>query len=372
MLLTRSLGVGGAERQLVLIARGLRERGVAVSVATFYGGPFAQELAAAGVPWHQLEKRGRWDVLGFLRRFAACVREERPEVVYSFLVVSNILASLVPLLSSRVRVVRGIRASGMDHSVYDWLARATFRMEVATSRFAHATIANSHAGLQFHRDAGYATQRMSVVPNGIDVIRFRPDAEARADVRRSLGVDDDTLLVGAIGRIDPMKDHPTFLRAAAVVSRSHARTCFVIAGDGPEEDRKRLESLADMLGISSSVQWLPASDAPQRVMAALDVFVSTSAWGEGFSNVLAEAMACGVPCVATDVGDAGVVLGGVGRLVQPGDPDATAAAILEVARTTGAPHGTPVSEARERIVTRFSVDRLIDATCRELAHVLAA
>jgi glycosyltransferase involved in cell wall biosynthesis len=166
--------------------------------------------------------------------------------------------------------------------------------------------------------------------NGIDTAALAlttPDARARA--RASLALQADEVAVGMIARLDPMKDHPTFLRAMAQVA-ANRRTRAVLAGppDGPA--RKRLEALAAELGIADRLLWLGPVARVENLYPALDVVCLPSAYGEGLPNVIGEAMACGIPCVATDVGDCRVLLDGFGSVVAPGSPRAGGAVLSAI------------------------------------------
>src|SRR5262249_3041913 len=166
------------------------------------------------------------------------------------------------------------------------------------------------------------------VPHGLAAERFRPDASARASVRARLGVTEEDLLVGRVGRLDAQKDYPTFLRAAAEIARARSDTCFICVGTGPSGTERRLRDLGDELGLGDRLIWARPRDDMPAIYNALDVMVSSSAYGEGLPNVVAEAMACGVPCVVTDSGDSGWVVGDLGRVVPPSNVEALASATL--------------------------------------------
>lgn len=370
LFLTRSLGFGGAERQLVELAKALHQRGHAVTVAESYApGPLTPELVAAGVRTRSLGKTGRWDLTGFTRSLVALVKDERPDVLHSYLVEPNILAAAVKARFPRLKVVWGIRASNMDFAKYGLVSRMSFATSALLSRVPDRIIANSHAGVTFHAEHGYPRAAMHVVPNGIDVGRFTPDPEARRAERATLGVDDGTLLIGVMGRLDVMKDHPTFLRAVALhAPPERLDVRYLVTGSGPAAYVAEMQRLAQELGVEDRVVWQgPRTDA-QRVLNALDIMTSTSAFGEGFPNVVGEAMACGVPCVVTDVGDSGVVVGSTGIVVPPGAAEGVAEGWATLAGRLSPELSTA---CRSRIAEEFSVDRLAERTVAVLRDVVA-
>jgi glycosyltransferase involved in cell wall biosynthesis len=364
LLVIRSLGHGGAERQLSTLARALAGRGLDVTVATFYGGGALEgELAGSGVTLRSIGKRGRWDVAGFLGRLAGLVRSLRPDVIHGYMPTSNLVATALRPLVPGARLVWGVRASGFDWDRYDWLARREFELTRALARRPELIIANSHEGAQWHAGQGYPADRMLVVPNGIDVDRFKPDASARVRMRVEWEVADDAFLVGLVGRLDPMKDHPTFLRAAARVAARVPNARFVCVGEGPAGYAAELRRQGESLGLGDRLRWAPPRRAVQGCYAALDALASTSAFGEGFSNVIGEAMACGVPCVVTDCGDAARIVAETGTVVPVGDDGAVADALAALAAADRAPAG---AAARARVAAEFSVERLADRTAAAL------
>lgn len=362
LFLARSLDHGGAERQLVTLALGLARRGHRVAVAVFYGGgPFAAELEASGVRLFVLDKQGRWDVLPFLTRLVRLVREERPAVLHGYLGVPNIIAAVLKPLLPGLRVVWGVRASNMDLDRYDWLSRASYRIECWLSRFADLIICNSRAGLEYAAGHGFPREKMTVIPNGIDTERFKPDAGARESIRKEWGITESEILIGLAARLDPMKDHPNFLRAAAMLIRERPHIRFVCVGDGPESYKTELHRLVTGLGMDEKIIWAGVRNDMAAVFNALDI-ASSSSFGEGFSNTVAEAMACGLPCVVTDVGDSAWIVGSTGFVVPSRDPQALANALIRLVALPADQRCALGVEARARVMAKFGTDKLVNVT----------
>lgn len=358
MFLARALGLGGAERQLVALARGLHVRGHSVTVATFYpDGELAAELDAAGVGRVSLDKGGRWDLAAFARRLRHRIAAERPQIVHGYLPPANVAAALVRPFAPACWLVWGVRASYMNLARYDWFARAVDRVEARLSRRADLIIVNSQAGREYAASRGFPDERLRLVRNGIDTARFAPrPAEGRA-LRATWGLGDGHEVIGLVARIDPIKDHETFLRAFRRLAASRPGVRAVLLGDGPQEYRTHLKRLAKDLSVEDRLVWLPFQPEPATLYSAFDVACSSSA-GEGFSNALAEAMACAVPCVATRVGDATEILGDAGALVPPRDPDALADALASLLERRRAEPELGQA-ARKRVAERFSVESMV-------------
>jgi glycosyltransferase involved in cell wall biosynthesis len=370
--LIRSLDYGGAQRQLVALAKGLHGNGHNVTVAVFYaGGPLEKDLRDAGVEMLSLEKHGRWDMLGFARRLIQLIRRQRPDVLHSYLGIPNILTAVLKPLFPQTRMAWGVRASNMDFDRYDWTARISYRIECRLSRFADLIIVNSHAGLEYAATNGFPKETMMVIPNGIDTRAFDIDQAAREKVRAEWQVAGDEMLVGLVGRLDPMKDHPTFLQAAARLAKDHQDLRFVCVGDGPADYREHLHAMTESLNLSDRLIWAGARRDMRAVYNALDMIVSASSYGEGFSNVIGEAMACGVPCVVTDVGDSAWIVSDSGEVAPPANAEALGSAIARLAGKISA-GACDRDRNRQQVIDRFSVTQLEAKTEAALLRLFGA
>jgi glycosyltransferase involved in cell wall biosynthesis len=363
LFLTRSLERGGAERQLVVLAKGLVRRRHSVSVVVFYGGGVHEaELDLGGVRVINLGKQGRWDIFPFLIRLVGLLRKESPRVLHSYLGVPNILAAVLKPLLPRTRILWGVRASNIDLSRYDWLSQLAYKMECRLARFADRIIANSNAGKLFAVANGFPEGKITVIPNGIDTKYYRFDPEGRRQLRFALGVRADVILVGLVARLDPMKDHPAFLEAARHIVRQRSDVKFVCVGDGPVNYAEALKQHAASLGLSDNLIWLGARDDMPSVYSALDIATSSSSYGEGFSNAIAEAMACGVPCVVTDIGDSSLIVGETVNVVASGDHKALASEIQRLINMRPEQRQKISEACRARVVSEFGIDRLLHRT----------
>ena len=355
--LIRSLNAGGAERQLVTLAKHMAQLKYQVSIAVFYGGGvYEEDLADADVKLLNLQKRGRWDIVGFMSRLIGMLREENPDVIYSFMSVPNILTILVRHFV-HAKVICGVRSSNVDLSRYDWLARWTYRCERVLSRYPDAIVVNSRAGMRYRGLEG--KRNVVFIPNGIDTISFSPDLAAGRDVRKAWGVGEEEYLVGLVGRLDPMKDHPTFLKAASGMIRRHGNVKFVCVGDGPEPYKSELKDLARTLGLEESLIWAGGRRDMSAVYNALDLATLSSSYGEGFPNAVGEAMACGTPCVVTDVGDCAEIVGDTGHVVPPKDPVALARGWEKLFSLPLEKRMELGEKARQRIIKRFSLEKMV-------------
>jgi glycosyltransferase involved in cell wall biosynthesis len=366
MFVMRSMAVGGAQRQLCVLCRELVRRGHEISVLLYYGGePLEAELRDLGVRVVDLKKKGRWHNLGFMARFVAIVRAVQPDVLYANLPVSNLHALLVSRLGVRTAVACGVRASDMTPAPLNWLARLLLWLERRLVLQADVVVVNSREGARW-LSRGRSHANLIVVDNGIEPGRFAYDHEGRRRMRRRWSVGDDTPVVGCVARLDPMKDHPTLLRAFALLRRSHAAARLVCVGTVSEPYASSLKELARQLQLDGAVDWSEQEMCLKALYSAFDVLCLSSAYGEGFPNVLAEAMSCGVPCVATDVGDANRILSAADFLVPARDPQSLAQALAAALA-----QGRSFSDERmSKIRAEFSPQKLAEQTELALAAAL--
>jgi glycosyltransferase involved in cell wall biosynthesis len=367
--LIRALSLGGAERQLVLLAEGLARRGHTVEVLTFYGGLPVLEtrLERGGVRLVRLRKRGRADVFGFFGSLGAAVREFRPDAVYSFLPTANVVSAMVVRRIPGPAIAWGIRASAMNLPGYDWLGRLMARAEIWLRRVPDAVICNSKAGYELYHSLGFSGERLSIARNIIDLESNHFDPTARQDFRRSRGIPDTTLLFGAAGRLDPMKGFENLLRAFADFHSGSREVALAVAGDGKIEYRRHLQQAADAAGIGPRVTWLGRVEDMRSFYSAVDVFCSSSVVAEGTSNVVAEALACGRMTVATDIGDSAELVNDASLVARPGDVASLAAAMARAANRMPSWDG---AAARARISEMLAADAALDETERALSRAV--
>jgi glycosyltransferase involved in cell wall biosynthesis len=347
------LHTGGAERMLERLVLAPRKRPVAHRVVSLIpGGAVGERLTRAGVPVASLGmRRGLPDPRAVLR-LARLIREEKPDVVQSWLYHADLVATLALLLSGRRRQTKlfwNVRCSSMEGAVRSAAQRVGLFACTMLSGVPDAVIANSEAGREFHVGIGYRARRFLVIDNGIDeASSFAGEgarAQLRAQVRAELGIPDSQPLIAMVARLDPVKDHPTFLKALAMVPEAAA----LLIGEGTQslDSRPNLFRLGERNDVA-------------RLLAACDLVVSSST-SEGFPNVLLEGMAAGLPAVATDAGDSRRIVGDTGIVVPVGDPAALAAGIRALLGEDAERRRARKEAARRRAVEEFGLGRMVAA-----------
>lgn len=371
LFFVRDLAVGGSQRQLALLAAGLAGRGHDVAVAVLYaGGALEAMLAESSVRLLSIGKSGRWDIAAPLARLRRLFGSERPDLVYAFLPTQTTLTALLLPRGRGTKLVFGLRAGGMQLGHYDALSALTYRSEAWLARRADLIIANARAVGAEAVSRGLPADRIAIVPNGIDAEAMRPDKAAGRMLRMAWGIPEHAFIIGCVARLDPMKDHATFLAAAANFSRDHSDAYFVCVGDGPASYREELAGVARALGLDGRLVWAGEIRDVKAAYNAFDIATLSSAFGEGFPNVIGEAMACGVPVVATDVGDARLVVGGLGEIASPVSARLLCEGWTRLRHRLAHDKAVP-NAARRFIETTFSVDAMVRRTENILSALVA-
>ena len=355
------LSVGGAEMMLYkLLSHSDRERFEPTVVSLMGRGALSPRIEALGIPVCAVGMRQGTPTPSATWRLARLARRLKPDLVQGWMSHGNLAALLTGAVApGSVPVLWNIRRSLYSFEHDKPLTRATTKLGARLSGLPARILYNSRVGAAQHEKFGYRADKTLIIPNGFDTKIFAPSTEARSSVRLELGVAEDTVLVGLVGRYSPMKDHATFLKAAASLLKSRPDVHFVLSGRGVDRKNPALGGLVRDLGIAKHVHLLGERHDMPRLTAALDIASSSSAFDEGFPNVVGEAMSCGVPCAVTDVGDSAWIVGETGRVVPPRDPEALGAAwrgLVEMKATARRELGI---RARRRIKELFSIDKIV-------------
>ncbi|MDR1451313.1 MAG: glycosyltransferase, partial [Helicobacteraceae bacterium] len=367
VIFASALNRGGAERQLVALAKGLKKRGEKIVVVIYYGeGTYDQELAEARVPIYYLRKRlGVWRLPFALFKAARLLRSLNPSAIYSFLDAPNIFCALLKPFLKGARLIWSIRSTISGQ--YGLLSRLCGALETFLSRFSDLIVANSYAGRDLYIKKGFPKDKIVVIENGIDTDRFKYDEEGAKRFRSEFAIKPDERIILLAARLDIMKDHPNFLKACAILNNRYDDLRFICVGGGDQNYLNKLIALSEELGVKDKTIFT----GPRDDMAAIyssSSSSSSSSFGEGFSNTIAESMACGTICAVTDVGDSAKIVGDLGFAVPPKDPRALADAID---KTLNRSRNEPNLRERIRasVIERFSLESMTDKTLEAIERI---
>ena len=368
------LSTGGAEMMLLKVLERLdRQRFSPHVISLTTLGELGPRIAALGIPVEAVGmKSGLPSPSGFFR-LVRILKRANPDVVHTWMYHADLLGGLAARLAGISAIGWCIRNSNLDKDKTKFSIRAVMGLCSSVSNWLPSRILScSENARQVHVRCGYAAEKMVVVPNGFDLSRFKPDDDARKKVRTELGIDVGAPLVGLIGRFDPQKNHAGFFEAAGLLHRHLPQVHFVLAGQGIDESNAALTQAISQAGVIANTHLLGLRNDMPALMAALDVLASSSSYGEAFPNVLGEAMACGVPCVVTDVGDSAYIVGDTGQVVAPADMAGLATAMKSVLTRSAVERRSLGEQARARVVENFDIVQVVkryEAFYEDLAAV---
>lgn len=356
------LYTGGAEIMLYnLLSKINRERFDPVVVSLMDRGTWGDRLEALGIPLYTMRmKPGMPPTPDLIWRLINLLRRLQPDLIQGWMYHGNLASQVASWFCPRKPpVFWSIHHSINSLSSEKKTTIAIIKSGTQLSKFVKSIIFVSQTSKIQHEKLGYYSQNSCVIPNGFDTSLFIPSVEAKLTVRKELGLPENTNLIGLIGRYHPMKDHANFLQAAALLTKNHPNLDFILAGREVEKENQILAQIIQELGISDRVHLLGERRDIPRLMAALDIASSSSAYGEAFPLAVGEAMSCGVPCVVTDVGDSGWIVGDSGTVVSPKNPVALANAWKELIALGAEGREALGKAARERIIECFALESVV-------------
>jgi glycosyltransferase involved in cell wall biosynthesis len=354
LFLSTSMGMGGADSQLLSAAHGMRSRGHEVRIVSLTRlGPMGLEAQRAGIPTESLEmRRGVPDPRGLVR-LARLVRSWRPDVLHSHMVHANLMARVLRLITPVPVMVSTI------HNIYEggrlWMAA----YQLTNALVDHVTIVSQAAADRFVRERIVPRSLLTVIPNGVDTEQFRRiSRETGRSVRQSLGLEQEFVWL-AVGRFEIAKDYPNMLRGFSRVRERFPHAVLLLVGRGSLQSET--ERLAQSLALGSGVRFLGVRDDVAQVMSAADGYVMSSAW-EGMPMVLLEAAAAGLPIVATRVGGNHEVVrdGESGFVVPPRDHEVLGRAMLQLMELSETERRSMGDRGRDVIRAHYGLNRVVE------------
>ncbi len=358
--LITGLEVGGAETMLLNL---LKQPTFANEVSRVVS------LTNIGVIGSRIQKLGT-DVVALgmepghpeLKGFSQLVhilRSDPPDLIQSWMYHADFLGSLAAFFCGNIPIVWGLHHTlDGDHPVQ----KSTMRIVQANAFLSRwspkKVICCAESARLAHIRAGYISSKLIVIPNGIDLNEFSPDLNARSEVRSEIGVDLQTPLIGMFARFHPQKDHKNFISAAGILHESFPGVHFLLAGAGITPDNREMLTWLQASGILDQTHLLGLREDMPRLMSAVDIASLSSAYGEALPLVIAESMACGIPCAVTNIGDSALIIGNMGRVVPPGDPKALSLAWEELLTLPARDRHALGVRTRQKISLEYNINRV--------------
>jgi len=295
-----------------------------------------------------------------LIRSLKILREINPDIIQGWLVHGNIVAKIASIfLPYRLSTLWNIRYTALPKTETKRSILFIIKLLSLLSFLPQKIVFNSKAGADDHIRMGYRRDKSCIIPNGFDTKLFTPSVKSRRSVCLELNIPEEAILIGLIGRFDPLKDHRCFLKAGAKLLSNKREIFFLLAGREVDWLNRHLKQFIEKLGISGKVFLLGERQDVHRITAALDIAACSSV-AEGFPNVIGEAMSCGVPCVVTDVGDSAWLVGDSGIVVPPRNHEALCEAWIKMIELGSAKRRGLGEKARKRIEDHFSIQMIVE------------
>ena len=355
------LPTGGAEMMLYkllsVIDRDIFEP-VVISLTDY--GSLGNDIKNLNIPVYKMEMNAGFPNPFKVWRFIKLIRKINPELIQGWMYHGNLAALLAKwVLPNRVFLLWNIRHTPDDLKKEKRTTARVIRLGARLSAKPDQIIYNSKVSAQKHESIGYSDKHKNIIPNGFNCEQFKPFDNAKSKLRHSLGLKEDILLIGLVARYHIMKDHVGFLHSAGKLNKTYPEIHFVLVGQGVDKNNHLLIKLIEDLKITKNIHLLGKRMDVDEITAGLDIACSSSSWGEGFSNAIGEAMACGIPCVVTDVGDSTWIVGETGIVVKPGDRKAFTNAMVTLIKMSSEERLELGKLARNRIIKHFSLGLVV-------------
>jgi glycosyltransferase involved in cell wall biosynthesis len=357
-----SLSMGGAQMMLYKLLSSIDWKQFDPVVISLTGdGVLHERISKLGIPVYSIGMHPGVPTVTAIRRLIRTVRAVRPDLIQGWQYHGNLAALLARIfLKPRVPVLWNIRHSINNLDDEKRMIAVVVKLGAWLSHVPECIIYVAQTCALQHSGLGFRSKKQVVLPNGFDMQCFVPSDQARRQLRAALGLSPFTIIIGKIARFHSMKDHATFLHAAARLSRCYPGVHFLLVGQKIERTNDKLMRIINELKLDTRIHLLGECDNIQHIIAALDIVTSASSYGEGFPNIIGEAMACGVPCVATDVGDSALIIGQLGKIVPPKQPQALSEAWSKLIGMGQSARVTLGLKARHHIEEHYSLTSIVN------------
>jgi len=365
------LSTGGAEMMLYkLLSVTNRKYFNPIVVSLTDCGPIGSRIKGLEIPVYSMGIKKDLSMPIVPCRFIKLLNKLQPNLIQGWMYHGNIVASLTGLfLLNKIPIVWNIRHTPYNLKDEKLFTSILIRLGVLFSYQPKYIIYNSRVSAYRHKLLGFSDKHQVLIPNGFDCNYFKPSKNACLKLRNSLGLNHKTFLIGLIARYHLMKDHMTFIRAAGRLVAQYPDVHFILAGRGVDEANSILTKIIQEVNLMRNIHLLGECSNMPEISAALDISTNTSSWGESFPNVVGESMACGVPCVVTDIGDSASIVGDTGIVIPIKNIDELVKAWIKLIKIGTEGRKQLGQKARERIVNNFSLSKVIkdyEKTYREV------
>lgn len=355
------LSIGGAEKALFnILENGLSTRYENHIITLISDGALAQPIRDLGIPVISLDmKQGRIS-LRAVSKLRSVINKLQPDLIQGWMYHGNLVATIAAELCSNSPIlVWNIRQTLYSIKNEKYLTQCVIRANRLLSKRPTAILYNSHLSRIQHESFGYFSKYGKVISNGIDIKKFHPNSITKMAVRNELGIPQNAIVIGHVARFHVMKDHRNFLQAAQLLAENHENVHFLMIGKHITNENEYLAPLITK-NLLCKMHMLGEHQNITRLMMTMDIFCMSSAWGEAFPNVIGEAMASGVPCVTTDVGESASIVDNTGTIIPPKNNSALYAGIEGMLSMSEDKRNILGNAARQRIIENYSIKSIVN------------
>ena len=353
-----ALGTGGAEMMLYkFLSRMDRDKFFPTVISMIEGGIFVERLQALDIPVYSLGmKAGIPNPLALIK-LKKLLNQVKPDLIQGWMYHANLIAHLANIFSDyKVPVFWSIHHSIESLRAEKIPLAAVIKLTALLSQQVEEVVFSAEKGKIQHLKLGYCENNAIAISDNFDISKYKPVSDPQFNLRKSLNLPESSILIGSIARYHPMKDHANLISAAAKIVEDHPELHFILVGPSVDDQNPILTEQIEQLDIGERVHLLGERQDIPEIMTELDIFTTSSAYGESFPNVLGEAMSCQIPCVATDVGDSEAIIGDTGIVVPPKNPQALSEAWHKLILIGKDGRQDLGEKARNRIETYFDLD----------------
>lgn len=356
------LGDGGAEGTLYRLISHCKNHEYYV-VSLMGQGKYGPLLREQGVKVYSLNlPQGRVTISGLVKLYRL-IKEVDPQIVQCWLYHADLIGGIVARIAGVRKIYWGIRHSNLSVGTVKKSTIITAKLSALLSRLVpYKIICCSEEAVTAHINIGYVPKKFILIQNGYDLSLYTPLNLPDSRMKKQLNLPTDIPLIGMVARFNPQKDHFNLITALANLKKEGIDFFCILIGVDVNDSNQQLKGWISKFSLDSNIMLLGSRNDIPIIMNTIDIHVLSSL-GEAFPNVLAEAMACGTPCVTTDVGDAAIIVGDTGWIVKPQEPQLLAEALSNAIKQLNDPESWSNRKvsARKRIVENFSIEKMVSS-----------
>lgn len=353
------LTTGGAEMMLAKLAIADKETHQEIlCLRNDADSAIARQLADRNIVCHFIGVQQPMQILTKQLEAKKILNSFSPDIIHCWMYHANVMGWLMNILSPGHSLLWNVRHSLHDIAQESKSVRLSITLNKLLSSKPDCILFNSHKSLDQHLDYGFKPRRYQFMPNGFNEIEFSPSARKKSLARDQLGIEQDRLIFGNVARFHPMKGQTKLLSAAKKYTKLYPNALFVFVGNRMDNNNTQLTQLINQYGLKDNVLLLGEMTDLASLTPMFDVGISCSSWGEGFSNAIGEAMACGIPCIATDVGDSAQIVGDYGLVIEPDNKEQLLQALITITELGDLERQTLGQRARQKIVSNYGIQAI--------------